>query len=88
MALAGASLWLGVNLFRYEPVRWSGRIAPCPLMIIHGEQDQYCPDFADLLAAARPTELWRPSDVGHVQASQAYPGEYRSRVVSFLNRVL
>lgn len=88
MALAGASLRLGANLFRYEPVRWIGRIAPRPLMIIHGEQDQYCPDFADLLAAAHPAELWRLPGVGHVQASQVYPGEYRRRVVSFLNRVL
>jgi fermentation-respiration switch protein FrsA (DUF1100 family) len=88
MALVGASLRLGANLSRYEPVRWIGRIAPRPLMIIHGEQDQYCPDFGDLLAAARPAEVWRLPDVGHVQASQVYPVEYGRRVVSFLERYL
>jgi dipeptidyl aminopeptidase/acylaminoacyl peptidase len=84
MAVFGASLRVGANLFRYEPVRWIGKIAPRPLMIIHGELDQYCPDFEDLLSAAKPTEVWRLPNVGHVQASQVFPEEYRKRVVSFL----
>ena len=88
LTIVGASLRLGANLFDYEPVRWVGKIAPRPLMIIHGELDQYCPDFEDLLAAAHPTEVWRLPNVGHVQASQVYPEEYRSRVVAFLNRHL
>ncbi len=88
LVLVGASLRLRANLFRYEPVRWIGSITPRPLMIIHGEQDQYCPDFKDLLAAARPTEVWRLPGVGHVQASEVYPVEYRRRVVKFLNRYL
>jgi len=88
MAVVGASLRLGANLFRYEPVRWAGKIAPRPLMIIHGDLDQYCPDFEDLLAAADPTEVWRLPDVGHVQASQVYPEEYRRRVVDFLSQQL
>ena len=88
MAVCGASLRLGANLFHYEPVRWIGQIAPRPLMIVHGDLDQYCPDFQDLLAAAHPTELWRVPDVGHVQASQVYPEEYRRRVVAFLDRHL
>jgi fermentation-respiration switch protein FrsA (DUF1100 family) len=85
LAISGASLRLGANLFRYEPVRWIGRIAPRPLMMIHGEQDQYCQDFADLLKAAQPAEVWRLPDVGHVQASRVYPDEYRRRVIAFLD---
>jgi fermentation-respiration switch protein FrsA (DUF1100 family) len=87
MAVMGASLRLRANLFRYEPLRWIGKIT-CPLMIIHGDLDQYCPDFEDLLAAAQPAEVWRLPEVGHVQASQVYPEEYRRRVVDFLNRHL
>jgi len=87
LAIAGASLRLRANLFRYEPVRWAGKVT-CPLLIIHGELDQYCPDFEELLAAARPTELWRVAGVGHVQASQVYPDAYRERVVAFLRRHL
>ena len=57
MAVFGASLRLGVNLFHYEPARRIGEIAPRPLMIIHGELDQYCPDFEDLLAATGARHL-------------------------------
>jgi uncharacterized protein len=88
MAVWGASLRLRANLFRYEPVRWIGRIAPRPLMIIHGELDQYCPDFDDLLKAAQPAEVWRLPGVGHTQASQVFPEDYRNRVLAFLNRHL
>ena len=88
MALAGASLRLRANLFRYEPVRWVGQIAPRPLMIIHGELDPYCPDFVDLLKAAPTAEVWRLPDVGHTEASRVCPEEYRDRVLAFLNRHL
>jgi hypothetical protein len=88
LALAGASLRLRANLFRYEPVRWVSRVAPTPLLIIHGDLDQYCPDFEELLGAAAGAELWRLPDVGHVQASQVYPDEYLRHVVGFLDRAL
>jgi fermentation-respiration switch protein FrsA (DUF1100 family) len=88
LAIVGASLRMGANLFRYEPVRWVGRIAPRPLLMVHGELDQYCPDFEDLLSAAHPTEVWRLPGVGHVQASVVYPEEYRQRLVAFLDRHL
>lgn len=88
MAVFGASIRLGVNLFHHEPVRWIGKISPRPLMIIHGDLDQYCPDFEELLSAGEPIEVWRLPDVGHVQASQVCPEEYRKRVVSFLERHL
>lgn len=87
MAIAGASLRLGANLFRYEPIRWVEKIKQ-PLMIIHGELDQYCPDFADMLLRATPAEVWRVPDVGHTQVSVAYPEEYRHRIVAFLDRFL
>ena len=88
LAIAGASLRLRTNLFQYEPVRWVGRIAPRPLMIIHGDQDRYCPDFADLLKAAPAAEVWRLPEIGHTEASQVYPEEYRERVLDFLRRNL
>lgn len=87
-ALCGASLRLGASLFAYEPWRWVDKIAPRPLLLIHGDRDQYCPDFDDLLNAAIVAEVWRLPEVGHVQASQVYPAQYRRRVVDFLNRAL
>jgi len=83
------SLRLGVNLSRYEALRWVGQIAPRPIFFVHGELDQYCPDFDELYAAAKqPKEVWRLPGVGHTKASETYPEEFRRRVVDFFNRGL
>jgi pimeloyl-ACP methyl ester carboxylesterase len=84
MIISMTSLRLGVNLFQYEPIRWVGKIAPRPILFIHGDLDQYLPDFDELYAAANmPKELWRLSDAGHTTASQLYPEEHSRRVVDF-----
>ncbi len=88
LVIGAASLRLGANLFRYEPVRWVGKIAPRPLMLIHGELDQYVPDFDDLLKSAHPTEVWRLTSEGHVTASINLRDEYWQRVIAFLQKYL
>jgi uncharacterized protein len=89
LAVAATSLRLGVNLFRYEPIRWVGKIAPRPILFIHGELDQYLPDFDELYAAAgEPKEAWRLPGVGHTKASEVYPEEFRRRVIGFFDRNL
>jgi len=89
VTIAITSARLGVNLFRYEPVRWVGQIAPRPILFIHGDLDPYCFDFDDLFAAARePKEVWRLPEVGHTQASEVYPEEFYRRVVGFFDRYL
>jgi pimeloyl-ACP methyl ester carboxylesterase len=83
------SLRLGVNLFHYEPIRWVGKITPRPILFIHGDLDQYIPDFDELYAAAKPPkELWRLPDAGHTTASQLYPEEHTRRVVEFFSLYL
>ena len=83
------SLRLRVNLFHYEPIRWVGNISPRPILFIHGDHDQYLPDFDDLYAAANPPkELWRLSDAGHTTASQLYPEEHARRIIEFFQRTL
>lgn len=83
------SIRLGANLFKYEPVRWVGKISPRPIFFIHGDHDQFCADFDDLYAAARePKELWRMPEAGHTTASQLYPEEHARRVIDFFNRYL
>src|SRR4030065_564770 len=63
------SLRLGVNLFHYEPIRRVGTITPRPILFIHGDHDQFLPDFDELYAAASlPTVLWRIPDAGHTSA--------------------
>jgi pimeloyl-ACP methyl ester carboxylesterase len=83
------SLRLGANLFLYEPIRWVGKITPRPILFIHGDLDQYLPNFDELYAAAKPPkELWRLPDAGHTTASQLYPEEHTQRVVEFFSRHL
>jgi len=83
------SLRLRANLFRYEPVRWVGRISPRPILFIHGGQDQYLPDFEDLYAAAGPPkEVWRVPEAGHTKVSEVLPEEYRRRVIAFFDQYL
>jgi pimeloyl-ACP methyl ester carboxylesterase len=83
------SLRLGVNLFRYDAVRWVGKIAPRPILFIHGEDDQVSVDFDDLWnAAGEPKEAWRLPGVGHTKASEVYPDEFERRVIGFFAKHL
>jgi len=87
LTLAATSLRLRVNLFRYEPICWVGKIAPRPILFIHGERDQYVPDFDALVAAAGlPKQVWRVPEAGHRTVDQLYPDEYRRRVVAFFDQ--
>ncbi len=89
LIIAITCIRLGVNLFRYEAVRWVGRIAPRPILFIHGEDDSYCADFDDLWeAASEPKEAWRLPGVGHTKASEVFPEEFDRRVVGFFRRTL
>jgi dipeptidyl aminopeptidase/acylaminoacyl peptidase len=89
LIVAITSVRLGVNLFHYEPVRWVGKIAPRPILFIHGELDQYCPDFDDLYAAAgEPKEVWRLAGVNHTKASETNPEEFHRRVIEFFDQYL
>ncbi len=66
---------------RVSPVRWdpvplppaeaAARIAPIPLLVVHGDQDLYFPtDHAQQLyaAAGDPKELWIVPGFGHAQS--------------------
>ena len=89
LTVAMTSLRLRTNLFRYEAVRWVGRISPRPILFIHGGQDQYLPDFDALYAAARlPKEVWRVPEAGHTKVSEVLPEEYRQRVIAFFDQHL
>jgi pimeloyl-ACP methyl ester carboxylesterase len=54
------------------PADAAARIAPTPLLIVHGEQDEFFPaDHAEQLfeAAHQPKELWIVPDFGHAETS-------------------
>ena len=89
LTVAITSLRLGANIFHYETICWVGRITPHPIFFIHGELDQYCPDFDELYAAAgEPKEAWRLVGVDHTKASETFPEEFRRRVIEFFDRNL
>jgi pimeloyl-ACP methyl ester carboxylesterase len=54
-----------------SPIEVAARIAPTPLLIVHGEEDHYFPvRHAQLLAAAAPTaELWIEAGMGHAESA-------------------
>jgi pimeloyl-ACP methyl ester carboxylesterase len=89
LIISVTSLRLGANLFRYDAVRWVGRIAPRPILFVHGEDDPYLDDFDDLWeSAAEPKEAWRLPGVGHTKASELYLEEFDRRVIAFFRKHL
>jgi fermentation-respiration switch protein FrsA (DUF1100 family) len=67
------------------------KIAPVPVLIIHGTADPVVPyhHAQALYAAARePKTLWTIPDAGHTSALGRYGEIYRPRLVAFLNQQL
>ena len=84
--------WLsGGNLAAVRAVDDAGRLAPRPLLLIHGERDDYLPpDNAQRLfqAAEEPKELWLAPGSGHAMARLDHSREYVDRVHAFFQRWL
>src|SRR5919204_173800 len=68
-----------------------GRIAPRPLFLIYGAQDQdNVRDLAPVYyaAAGAPKQLWRVPGAGHTGGVDAHPKEYERRIIEFFDRAL
>lgn len=86
---AAASLRLHANLFAADPIHHIERLAPRPVLIMHGEADEAIPvsEAHRLYHAARePKELWTVPHARHRQIEDVAPEEYRRRVIEFFNR--
>ena len=62
----------GWDVVPESPVEVVGRIAPTPLLLVHGDRDGYFPvEHPQTLAAAagEPTELWLVEGFGHAEAA-------------------
>lgn len=71
---------------RYSPRLWIGRVAPVPLLVIHGDADRVVPvaHGERLFAlAGEPKELWIVPGAGHI-GSFATP-DVRARVLKYLS---
>lgn len=76
---------------RYRPREAIAKLAPVPVLIIHGTADPVVPysHAVTLYAAARePKTLWTIPDAGHTAAFGRYGEIYRPRLVAFLDRCL
>ena len=85
------ALELRTPLARLDPVRAIGRIAPRPVFIIHGAQDESIPvaEARALDAAAgAPKELWIVPGAGHVAGVYVAEQQYAQRVTAFFERGL
>ena len=78
----GAARW---DPMPEEPRAVAGRIAPTPLLVVHGDSDPYFPlDHAEeLAAAAGPAgELWVEPGFGHAEA--AMDADLTARIASWV----
>jgi fermentation-respiration switch protein FrsA (DUF1100 family) len=89
-ALVMARILYGVDIFDARPVDWITRIAPRPLLLIHGAADTYVPisNFQQLEAAATSpanahVTTWIVPKTLHAQAFKNTGAVYVARVVAF-----
>jgi uncharacterized protein len=73
-----------------SPADQIGRIAPRPVLIVHGQVDGLVPvrDAYDLQAAYPAAEIWILPQAVHAGAYEAGPGVYVNRIADFLGKSL
>lgn len=75
----------------YDPIDYVGRIAPRPLLIMHGTRDSVVdPNMARRLyaAAGNPKELWLIEGADHYGAIQDRADEVCPRLLAFFNQCI
>ncbi len=91
--LADYLMWLraGYRFRQVEPIRDIGRIAPRPILIIHGGKDSMVdPHDATLLyrAAGEPKELWLLPEADHCGVYFADRKAYTAKMINFFDLYL
>lgn len=91
LGLALASLEARTNLFTLAPVDSVARIAPRPILIVHGERDKLIPiaqGRALYAAAGEPKSFVAIPGAGHCGTLRVDSPRYERRMLSFLNEAL
>jgi fermentation-respiration switch protein FrsA (DUF1100 family) len=81
----------GIDLDELEPRKVVGRLAPRPLLLIHGGADEVVPpgDADEIFAAAgQPKQLWRVEGAAHGDTLRPGGATASERVVAFLREAL
>ena len=74
-----------------DPIEVVGRIAPRPLLLMHGDADRVIPlqHSRELFArAGEPKQLWVAEGAHHAALFNAHPDEWTARVLDFLAAAL
>ncbi len=81
---------LDYDFYADRPVDEIGRIAPRPVLIVHGDADGLVPlsDAEQLKAAGPSSELWVVHGAGHGGSYGTNPQLYTERVIAFFERHL
>ncbi|MEB3223368.1 MAG: alpha/beta fold hydrolase [Candidatus Sericytochromatia bacterium] len=81
----------GVDLREAEPIRHIARVAPRPMLIVHGAQDPLvAPENSRMLyltaGSGVDKELWLAPGAGHANSAVHQPAEFERRLVGFVAR--
>ncbi len=75
----------------YNPIEYVDKLAPIPLLLIHGTEDPIIPASHSqrlLEKAGQPKQLWLLNGGGHVEAFSRFLFETRPKIIQFLDQVL
>jgi predicted alpha/beta-fold hydrolase len=91
--VAAVNAMVGADVTKARPIDVIARVAPRPLFLIHSADDDNATTTVDgarrlFDAAGEPKQLWIAPRGGHVGAINAFPDEYRSRVLAFFRDAL
>ena len=82
----------GIDFSAVKPVELVSKIAPRPVLFIHGELDEVVPlQYAYRLQRASENaqnQLWVVPEAGHVRAYVTQPENYMNRITAFFHGVL
>ena len=91
LTVAFAQWRTGLRISEVKPIDDIPSIAPRPVLIIHGTDDDTIPAKQGLRlyeAAGEPKELWMVGGMGHESALGLLPDEYEKRVIGFFDKAL
>ena len=91
--ISAVNAMVGADVTRARPLDAIARISPRPILLIHSADDDNATTPVEgarklFAAASEPKELWVAPRGGHVGAINAFPDEYRARVLAFLRGAL
>jgi fermentation-respiration switch protein FrsA (DUF1100 family) len=91
LTVAFAQWQTGLRISEVRPIDDIPSIAPRPVFIIHGTDDDLIPAEQGLRlyeAAGEPKELWMVGVMGHESPLGIFPDEYEKRVIGFFDKAL